>query len=779
MDKMKRFVRFMPRLKMNSLFVKIWLYFLSLLIPTIVIGFVFYFNFVDKVKHEFAGKIAIHLQSAANTVDIHLGTIQGVNQNLLVNEVVNRVLIPNSQMTIQEKAELVKLIQVLNNAGSIMNNLIDFLFVYVDGERVYTPTSSEKFASFFATSYRYERYTAADWLEKLHSEQMIEIVPQSAVESYGVPRKPVVPFITTGLIRGNKAVAVANISVEMVQGALLGNDMFPATRFLVTDAGDNLIIATGGLNADIAGELKRIHTDKAAAVGKVEIGGQTYMTAFDQSNIYGWQYYALTPVSEFNRQAAGVLNLIILICSVLLVIGFALSFIFAYRIYNPIKKIRDVLVANEGMEEGAFPHSAKKNALMALGDGVHELYRANETYRSKLTIATLNRLEHALLQLLRGNRIEGEHEVAARLNEHFGFRAGEYLVGAILFEFKAPFYRDIQDVDRFVILGKLKKLITGLLREFVPVYVLEYDRQQFACIVNMDDNGDAALTRALDNLMRTFAYDALFCIIHVGVGSRCSKLSGIGKSYNEAMTALHNRDQSLDFQVIDAQSLEIEHRFYYSFADENKIWHHLKKGDFAETEEAIREVLRRNETRNVSHRNIHMLLAELYNTSLRYATERGMDDLSFVTEEEHHLLSGITGQTADVETKLQLILKVYRQLSGHQLPPQDNRTGATVSSIIHYIEENFATDLYLEKIAMEVGISSKYVSRMFKEKTGVNLTDYISMYRMTKAKELLVQTNLSINEIAERVGIFSRATFLRIFKKFEGVSPNEFRKSNT
>lgn len=780
MGKTNRLVRYLPRLKVNALFVKIWLYFLSLLIPTLIIGLVFYANFVNKQKHEFAGKIALHLQTVANTVDIHLGTIQGVNQNLLVNETVNRLLIPNRDLTVQEKAELVKLVQAVNNSSSIINNLIDSLFVYVDGERIYTPSGAEALDLFFAKSYRYERYDANDWLAKLRSDQMIEILPLTGIDSsYGNPRKQVVPFVTTGLVRGNKAVVVANISAEMIRSVLLGNDMFPAARFLVTDAGGNVILNTAGLGSIAVEELKRNYTGMTEA-NKIAIDGESYATAFERSPIYGWHYYSIMPASEFNRQAAGVLKLIALICSSLLIIGFCLSFIFAYRIYNPIKKIRDVLLANEETEERHLTNAAGRNELMALGDGVHELFQANETYRSQLNSASLDKLEHAVLQLLRGNRIEDGQIIAALLSRHFGFHWDGYLVFTIYFEFKERFYRDIQDVDRFIILGKLKKLIAGLLREYVPVYAIEFDRQQFVCIANMNDSGEAAsLKQALDNLMHTFEYDALFCKIHIGVGSRTAGLSAIGKSYNEAMTALHNRDQSLDFQVIDSLALEIEHRFYYSFADENKLLYHLKKGGPAGAEEAILDVLRSNEARNVSHRSMHMLLMEIYNTALRYAADRGIDDLELLTEEEHLLLSGITGQPADYEAKIRLILKMCRQVADYSTPPPDNKTNATVSSIIRYIEENYGNELYLEKIAQEVNVSSKYVSRMFKEKMGVNLTDYISMYRMTKAKELLLQTNISVNEVAERVGIFSRATFLRLFKKFEGVSPKEFRNRSS
>lgn len=74
-----------------------------------------------------------------------------------------------------------------------------------------------------------------------------------------------------------------------------------------------------------------------------------------------------------------------------------------------------------------------------------------------------------------------------------------------------------------------------------------------------------------------------------------------------------------------------------------------------------------------------------------------------------------------------------------------------------------------------MGITPKYLSRFFKLQTDMNLTDYINEIRMEKAKELLSSTNVQIGKISTMVGIYSRATFIRNFKKIEGCSPSEYR----
>lgn len=74
-------------------------------------------------------------------------------------------------------------------------------------------------------------------------------------------------------------------------------------------------------------------------------------------------------------------------------------------------------------------------------------------------------------------------------------------------------------------------------------------------------------------------------------------------------------------------------------------------------------------------------------------------------------------------------------------------------------------------------LSSKYISKIFKQRMGISLVDYISLVQIDRSKELLLDTNKTIDEIAGSVGINSRVTFYRLFKKHEGISPSSFRRA--
>nr|HML48744.1 helix-turn-helix domain-containing protein [Clostridia bacterium] len=73
------------------------------------------------------------------------------------------------------------------------------------------------------------------------------------------------------------------------------------------------------------------------------------------------------------------------------------------------------------------------------------------------------------------------------------------------------------------------------------------------------------------------------------------------------------------------------------------------------------------------------------------------------------------------------------------------------------------------------GVSGKYISRIFKNEVQINVTDYIAYVRVQRIKELLA-SELPISRIAEMTGLVSRTSFIRTFKKIEGISPTEYRK---
>lgn len=96
-------------------------------------------------------------------------------------------------------------------------------------------------------------------------------------------------------------------------------------------------------------------------------------------------------------------------------------------------------------------------------------------------------------------------------------------------------------------------------------------------------------------------------------------------------------------------------------------------------------------------------------------------------------------------------------------------------SIIH---EYYSDGITLEEIASKLGITPEYLGTKFRMETGVTFSNYMRDYRVSKAKELLLGTNLKLYEIADKVGYNDPKYFSRVFKESTGYIPADYRKMN-
>ncbi len=100
-----------------------------------------------------------------------------------------------------------------------------------------------------------------------------------------------------------------------------------------------------------------------------------------------------------------------------------------------------------------------------------------------------------------------------------------------------------------------------------------------------------------------------------------------------------------------------------------------------------------------------------------------------------------------------------------------------VFKVTNYIKRNCNEKLSLDALAREVYLSKSYLSSMFKEETGISLTEYITKVRIEKSKRLLTENSISISAIAMQCGFKDQSYFTKVFKKETGTSPKKYRNN--
>ena len=124
------------------------------------------------------------------------------------------------------------------------------------------------------------------------------------------------------------------------------------------------------------------------------------------------------------------------------------------------------------------------------------------------------------------------------------------------------------------------------------------------------------------------------------------------------------------------------------------------------------------------------------------------------------------------------VLDVYKYVFEEYTDLKNAKCNVIIFKAVEHIKENYYKDLTIETLAEFVGKTPNYFSHLFKKEFGMTFSEYVNRIRIGKAKEMILNTNLLVYEIAEKVGYREYAYFVQVFKKIEGRPPTNIRKGN-
>ncbi len=132
-------------------------------------------------------------------------------------------------------------------------------------------------------------------------------------------------------------------------------------------------------------------------------------------------------------------------------------------------------------------------------------------------------------------------------------------------------------------------------------------------------------------------------------------------------------------------------------------------------------------------------------------------------------------ETEDLDKLRAWYMEKFRTAVGNVSTGSKDRTHHVIKKAIDYIEENFHKEISLDELAGELGISSYYFSKLFKEEKGEGFVEYLTRRRVDEAKDLLKRPEHSIKEVGVACGYSDPNYFSRIFKKATGMTPTEYK----
>lgn len=166
-------------------------------------------------------------------------------------------------------------------------------------------------------------------------------------------------------------------------------------------------------------------------------------------------------------------------------------------------------------------------------------------------------------------------------------------------------------------------------------------------------------------------------------------------------------------------------------------------------------------------RNFQMDFSQMLCVVLR---KRGLNISKFMGDEkreEKSILHSISSMKDYVKKEVERVVSIFDL----------TKKSTVVEEVLEYIDSHLGEELTREDFAAQFFLNGDYLARLFKKETGASIGAYLQMKRLQKAKELLRETNLSVSQIASEVGYYNFSYFAKIFRKAEGITPNEWRRN--
>lgn len=306
--------------------------------------------------------------------------------------------------------------------------------------------------------------------------------------------------------------------------------------------------------------------------------------------------------------------------------------------------------------------------------------------------------------------------------------------------------------------------------------LLYLDEKSMGCVCILGYASRETLVKAVKQLWQTLSCDG--STVHLGLSAEIENLSALAEACEQAGTALHyctlQREDGgvVYYSEISEQEKE---KVYYPVEKEAQLLRNIRMGMREKTEESLERIYQINfKERRLSGEMIRLLLLKMLNTVYTL-----LEDISTEGTNLQINTAGINRSILLNPNKAEAFATLQNAMLAVCDKCGEQKEGELRRRIVTYIEEHFRDpDLSLEKMAEDFDMSYHHLSRLFNECMQMNFSVYLAGQRLEYSTQLLQTTSLSVEQIAVQAGFLQSGSFIRVFKKYYGITPGKYRESH-
>jgi len=520
-------------------------------------------------------------------------------------------------------------------------------------------------------------------------------------------------------------------------------------------------------NEEYKQELFSKHKLYGNGVHYIDIGNQKMLTCFTQSedgSIIG----ILAQPTRVALDSIKKFKLIIFVQGI--AIALVACFIAFYFTRRNVNSIWGIVDSFSGID---IDKHWKRDVYSYIQKAVSNMVNQNNALINYIEKQKFKLIESFIRKLLLGDILYMSDIIREQDSLGFSMCSDKYVVLLLVID------KPNEEFSQEVIIkkaGEYKQRIRNVLsNEFGSnIFFADIDTFSIASIICTDDDIRESLESVIADLAGVVP-------IHAYAGSIVEEVMDVPRAYKEAMYAYNNTDIAsyppLTWYYDMPAYTQLSN---YNLLTEQRLINHIKAGNTYEVERMLLELYNSNITSNSRSANVVRCFAyDMYRLVCKVLDGQRGEDTNRILKELTIFLDVTMTNIEKIDAFFSEVRKVCIDVSNMYRQKSRSSSDLLCKRIMEYIKTSYTdAQLCVSSIAEKYGISDKYLSQLFKERTNQNISDYIEKIRIERACELLKQMDIDIKEIAFSVGYTSTHTFRAAFKRNMGVTPSQYRNGN-
>ncbi len=546
------------------------------------------------------------------------------------------------------------------------------------------------------------------------------------------------------------------------------------------DSGDIFIFSENGIvakskdekiNLDKAFIQKIINSNEKERNFTEDLNGIKSMVSYRTISSNGWKLVSITPVENFYKKSHAIQQSLLLIGLIVVILGIMISHIFTRNMYNPIKTLvnksksifgdSDEIQFTDKNEYKVIDHLI--NNLSVKVSGLESTLSENlPIIKSKLTIDLLN------------GKVKNEEELKERLlllNDRMETSNSYYTAFSI--KMNTDYMEQISiENSQFIIYNLISLLEEKLTEAGLNGVAVESAEEHQIDVVVGSKKKDLTILYNTINDVSSYLHSNFMLDIVGAIGKWKKSPLFLHESYKD-VKVLMKYHYFFPAKVILSDVHLLEREGNKETLDEvlEEYVKSLRSRDQKQVRGALSNVIAAIKHGDYSADYCHQVLYDLVYNYYKYVKDLKLSTRDILSDSVYERFY----QVSNIDMFEKWINSVVEKTFVYIEDAEKNKGKEVIEKIKAYIRGNLAEDLSLNAVADFVHLSPRYLSRIFKKHTGENFVDYVTGERMKVAKDMVILSEDTIEEIAIKVGYHNPAYFTKKFKDTYGVTPSYYR----